>query len=117
MLGLWRNIIAVLSIAAVLIVAVFLHPLVELVAVPLLVFSLSGFAAVYTTYPITDKYIVQPAKALEQTAEEERIGFDDLPPAVLPPELGGPGAGAHLEYLPDDAEDTDGGRKDKEENE
>lgn len=102
--GLWRNIIATLSVAAVLVISVVLHPLVELVLVPTLMFSIAGYAAVYTTYPITDKYIVQPAKAAEGKATEERIGFDDLPPAVLPPELGGPGAGAHLEYLSDESE-------------
>ncbi len=101
-LGLWRNIIATLCVAAVLLIAVFLHPILELILVPTIMFAFAGFAAVYCTYPITDKYIVQPALALEGREEEERIGFDDLPPAVLPPELGGPGAGAHLEYISDE---------------
>ncbi len=91
--GLGRNFLALICVVAIVVVSTMLHSLVELLAVPLIMFSLAGFAAVYCTYPITDKYIVQPALA-EERKNEERIGFDDLEPAVLPPELGGPGAGA-----------------------
>lgn len=91
--GLGRNILALICVIVVVLASTMIHALVELLAVPFIMFSLAGFAAVYCTYPITDKYIVKPALA-EERKNEERIDFDDLEPIVLPPELGGPGAGA-----------------------
>ncbi|MDR1117465.1 MAG: hypothetical protein LBL09_04385 [Oscillospiraceae bacterium] len=94
-LGLWRNALALVCCAAAGFLALFLHPVAEVIVVPLFLFSFCGFLIQFTTYPIVDKYIVRPAKALEAKPEEE------LPPDVLarmgglPPELGGPGAGAH----------------------
>lgn len=97
-IGLWRNIIAVVLSILVCLISLLLNPFVELLLVPFIMFSLAGFISVYCTYPIVDKYIVKPAMEAEGK-NNDRIGLDDLPPAVLPPELGGPGAGAHTEYL------------------
>ena len=95
-LGLWRNIIATVAIAASVFIMLFLHPLLELVTVPLIGFSFCGFIAVFTTYPIIEKYIVKPVLNSEKAEEEA-----DLEAKLagrggeLPPELGGPGAGSH----------------------
>ena len=106
-IGLWRNIVAVVLSILVCLLSLMLNPFVELLLVPFMMFSLAGFVSVYCTYPIVDKYIVKPAMEAEGR-NDDRIGLDDLPPAVLPPELGGPGAGAHTEYLEDNAEPTVG---------
>lgn len=102
-IGLWRNIIAVVLSVLVCLLSLMLNPFVELLLVPFIMFSLAGFISVYCTYPIVDKYIVKPAMEAEGKTDD-RIGLDDLPPAVLPPELGGPGAGAHAEYLDENGE-------------
>lgn len=103
--GIGRNLLAFIFVIVAVAVSTLLHSFVELLAVPFIMFAFSGFIAVYCTYPITDKYIVQPALA-EERKNEERIGFDDLEEnpveLVLPPELGGPGAGAHLDLYSDD---------------
>ncbi len=103
--GIGRNLLAVVLSLAICAVCLLLHPLVELLLVPTLMFSMAGFVSVYCTYPITDKFIVQPAKAAEGKTEEVAARDEDLPPAVLPPELGGPGAGAHTKYISDDEPD------------
>lgn len=95
-LGLGRNLIAGIGIALSVLVIMFLHPLLELLAVPLIGFSFCGFLAVFTTYPIVAKYVVKPAMEAEKVQEEQRIE-ESLGGrgGELPPELGGPGAGAH----------------------
>jgi len=95
-LGLGRNIIATAAIIISVGVIMFVHPLIEFVAVPFIGFSFCGFIAVYTTYPIIEKYIIKPVRDAEKEKSDEEIekalggrGGE------LPPELGGPGAGAH----------------------
>lgn len=109
--GIGRNFLALIFVLLTVAVATLTHSFIELLAVPCIMFSFSGFMAVYCTYPITDKYVVQPALA-EQRKNEDRIGFDDLEENpeefVLPPELGGPGAGAHTEYLSEDVAEENG---------
>lgn len=99
-LGLGRNIIVLLGSAVTLAVVLFIHPIIEMFAVPLIALSFLTFLSVYTTYPLIEKYIIKPAKEAEEAkrleeerAIEEKIGKRG---GELPPELGGPGAG-HIE--------------------
>lgn len=93
-LGLGRNIIALLTIAAAVVIAFFINPLFEMLTVILILFSFCRYVAIYTTYPVIDKYIVKPALEAEEQSEDN---IDELlggRGGELPPELGGPGAGA-----------------------
>lgn len=87
-LGLWRNLLATALILVIAFVSVMVNPLIDIVMLPLIMFSLCGLIAVFTTYPIIAKHVLEPAYAAERERESE------LPEAVLPPELGGPGAGS-----------------------
>jgi len=94
-LGLGRNIIATVGILLSVVVFIFINPVIEMFAIPLFAFSFCRFIAVYTTYPIIEKYIIKPVRDAEKAKAEK-----DIAEALggrggeLPPELGGPGAGA-----------------------
>ena len=92
-LGFGRNLIATLAIVATMFIGMFLNSIVELVVVLTFLFAFCGFIAVYCTYPVVEKYIIIPAKekaAAEMPPEPEYVERG----GELPPELGGPGAGA-----------------------
>ena len=71
-LGLWRNFLILIVNAVLILAAILLHPLAELIVVPLLLFSLTGFLSVFTAYPVLKKYMIDmPAKkGLEQQANQ-----------------------------------------------
>lgn len=64
-IGLWRNLI-VLAVNLVLILTMLLIPIVELVFVPLLLFSFMGFVAVYACYPLIKKHMIDPLEKKEE---------------------------------------------------
>ena len=110
-LGLGRNIIVLIGTVAALFVAMFLHPMVEVICVPLIALSFINFLSVYTTYPIIEKYIIKPAKAAEEERRlmeereiEQKLGNRG---GELPPELGGAGAGAIGALDRDDDNETE----------
>ena len=72
-LGLGRNIIATAAIIISVGVIMFVHPLIEFVAVPFIGFSFCGFIAVYTTYPIIEKYLIKPVRDAEKEKSDEEI--------------------------------------------
>jgi hypothetical protein len=95
-LGLGRNILAAAAIFLSLMVMLFVHPMIELLTIPLIGFSFCGFIAVYTTYPIIEKYIIKPVREAEKAEDDQEIREKlDGRGGELPPELGGPGAGSH----------------------
>ena len=61
--GFWRNILALGVNAALFFVAIFLSSPVELLAVPVLLFSLTGFVAVFICFPVVKKYMLDPQTA------------------------------------------------------
>ena len=75
-LGLWRNILILVVNGALILAAVLIHPLAELIAVPLFLFSFTGFVSVFTAYPVLKKYMIElPAqKALEEQVTQEENG-------------------------------------------
>ena len=56
--GFWRNILVLIVNGAIFFTAMFLFPAVELLAVPLLLFSLTGFVAMFICYPVIKKYML-----------------------------------------------------------
>lgn len=101
-LGFGRNVISLLACAVIVIFSLFLTSFLDLLMVPFLMFALLRFTAVYVTYPVVDRYVVQPALEIEQMNapdddededEEYRARLRRVEMFELPPELGGPGAG------------------------
>ncbi|MDR0819728.1 MAG: hypothetical protein LBN43_09190 [Oscillospiraceae bacterium] len=70
LLGFWRNAIAVIADAAVIAVLILLYTPVTLLSLPFLFYSMSGFVAIFTVYPVVKKYIVDPIAAIEAENEE-----------------------------------------------
>ncbi len=101
-LGFGRNLIALLACGVIIFVSLFLTTFLDLVMLPFLMFALLRFTAVYATYPVVDKYIVQPALEIErmnapdddEEDEEYLARLRRVEMFELPPELGGPGAGS-----------------------
>ena len=102
-LGFGRNLIALLACGVIVFVSLFLTTFLDLVMLPFLMFALLRFTMVYTTYPVVDRYIVQPALEIERMNAPDEDEEDDeeylarlrrVEMFELPPELGGPGAGS-----------------------
>lgn len=74
-LGIGRNILATVAILLTTLIVFFVHPLIEIVGLLFLYFTFCGFIAVFTTYPIIKKYIIEPAKtSSEQNQPPEAPG-------------------------------------------
>ena len=58
-LGLWRNLLVFVT-NGVLFIAVLIFPLVELIAVPFLLFSFTGFLSMFVCFPVVEKYLITP---------------------------------------------------------
>jgi hypothetical protein len=71
-MGLGRNILALLACAAIWAVTLFTLPIVSVVAIPLLTYSLAGFASVYICYPTVKKYIIVPALAMQEEQAQKQ---------------------------------------------
>jgi len=97
-LGFWRNCWAGIVCLLVTVLCFFTLPIVSLIALPTLYFSLTGFMVVFTCYPVVKRYIILPA--MEQ-AEKEKNG----------------GAAPEMEAIAEvgsENETVDGGDEDKE---
>lgn len=101
-IGFGRNVLSIIISAVIVFLSLFFTTFLDLVMLPFLMFSLMRFTEIYITYPIVNKYIVQPALEIErENAPDEEDDYDDEYAArlhrvemfELPPELGGPGAG------------------------
>ena len=82
-LGFWRNVVAGVACLLVTVLCFLTIPLVSLITLPFLYYSLTGFIVVFTCYPVVKRYIIVPALEIaeKQKTEEERQ------------ETGGDGAG------------------------
>ncbi|MGI6578390.1 MAG: DUF624 domain-containing protein [Eubacteriales bacterium] len=117
-LGLGRNILVLIGTAITLVVVLFIHPIIEIFAVPLIALSFISFLSIFTTYPVIEKYIIKPAMEAENAKrlEEEKAIMEKLGNrgGELPPELGGPGAGnTELLDLEDNSEGESAGEPTK----
>lgn len=75
-LGFWRNLWAGFVCLLALVVCFFTLPLVSLITLPLLFYSFSGFAVVFTCYPVVKKYIIVPALEQEAAAKGETVAIE-----------------------------------------
>lgn len=57
-LGLWRNLLALVLIIVTVVVFVLLNQIVELVMVPLLLFAFCGFIGMFCCYPVVKKHMI-----------------------------------------------------------
>ena len=73
-LGFWRNVVAGVACLLVTVLCFLTIPLVSLITLPFLYYSLTGFIVVFTCYPVVKRYIIVPAleMAEKQKTEEER---------------------------------------------
>jgi len=92
-LGFFRNLFSVVIFALLTLLTFGTHPLAELLLSPFLYLVLMRYIGVYTIYPVVKKYIIEPAKA--KKGKEPEDSLDLASELVLPPELGGPGAGTY----------------------
>ena len=69
-MGLGRNLISTLVCLLIWIISLLTVPLLTVIALPLLTYSLCGFATVYTCYPTVKKYLIVPAMEQEKEATE-----------------------------------------------
>lgn len=69
-LGFFRNIIAIIVCAFILLTFIS-TPRIDIVLIAVLVLSLCRFTAVFSTYPIIEKYMLKTAKKKAQNDEEE----------------------------------------------
>lgn len=82
-IGLGRNILASLVSAAVWLATLFIIPLVTVVALPLVTFSLCGFSSVFICYPVIKKYIILPAM---QAGKTDAAPGEGETPSISPEE-------------------------------
>ena len=70
-IGFGRNILTSLICMAVWLATLFILPLVTVVALLIMTYSLCGFATVYVCYPVVKKYVVLPAMEEEEKQKPE----------------------------------------------
>ena len=75
-LGFWRNLWAGFVCLLALVVCFFTLPLISLIALPFLFYSFTGFAVVFTCYPVVKKYIIVPALEQEAAAKGETVNYE-----------------------------------------
>lgn len=75
-LGFWRNLWAGFVCLLALVVCFFTLPLISLITLPLLFYSFTGFAVVFTCYPVVKKYIIVPALEQEAAARGETVAIE-----------------------------------------
>ena len=76
-LGFWRNLWAGFVCLLALVVCFFTLPLISLVTLPFLFYSFTGFAVVFTCYPVVKKYIIVPALEQEAAAKGETVAIEE----------------------------------------
>jgi len=75
-LGFWRNLWAGFVCLLALVVCFFTLPLISLITLPFLFYSFTGFAVVFTCYPVVKKYIIVPALEQEAAAKGENVAIE-----------------------------------------
>jgi len=68
-LGFWRNILTIFINTALIFATMSIFSAVEFLAVPLLMFSVTGFVAVFICFPVVKKYMLDP-QITEQVTEQ-----------------------------------------------
>ncbi len=71
-LGFWRNLVSGLVCLGVTLLVFFTLPLVTLILLPTLYYSVTGFCVVFTCWPVVKRYIIVPA--MEREAAEKGNG-------------------------------------------
>lgn len=73
-MGLGRNILATAACLVIWLLSLFTLPLISVVCLPLLTYSLCGFATAYICYPTVKKYIIVPAmrQQTEQAPDDSK---------------------------------------------
>ena len=77
-LGLWRNLLALVVSAALILSVFYFGSLLELLAVPLLLFSVTGFVAMFLCFPVVKKYLPDPHKRESPDRTPDGGGDDGL---------------------------------------
>jgi len=75
-LGFWRNLWAGFVCLLAIVVCFFTLPLISLITLPFLFYSFTGFAVVFTCYPVVKKYIIVPALEQEAAAKGETVNYE-----------------------------------------
>ncbi len=70
-LGFWRNVVAGVACLIVTVLCFLTIPLVSLITLPFLYYSLTGFIVVFTCYPVVKRYIIVPALELSEKQKAE----------------------------------------------
>lgn len=78
-MGLGRNLWSTIVCILVWGLSLFTYPLISVIALPLVTYSLCGFATVFTCYPIVKKYVVVPALERQRRQERENVGNEETP--------------------------------------
>ncbi len=80
-LGFWRNVVSAVVCFALTAVCFFTLPIISVIAVPFLYYSLTGFVVVFTCYPVVKRYIIVPALEMAEgksnTEPESKNGQGD----------------------------------------
>jgi uncharacterized membrane protein YesL len=77
--GLWKNVIALLCTIAFAAVVFLIHPVVELILLPLFALSFWGFIAVFTCYPVIKKYMIDSLNKEEAPEGEQTENLGESP--------------------------------------
>lgn len=73
--GFWRHLLSGLINAVFVVLILFINGFVELVAVPFVAYSLLGMISVFISYPLVDKFLIQPQ--LKQEDGEQKQEEDE----------------------------------------
>lgn len=68
--GFFRNIWATIITLLAFLVCFMSVPLISLITIPLIFYAFTGFASVFTCYPIVKKYLLIPAIEQEETGKK-----------------------------------------------
>ena len=69
-IGLWRNILALAINAALIFALFFFGSMVELIAVPLVLFSVTGFVSMFVCFPVIKKHLLTSHDQIVQDEAE-----------------------------------------------
>lgn len=58
--GIWRHLLTGVISGVIIVLVIFINSIVELVVMPFIGYSLLGMVSVFISYPLVDKYLIQP---------------------------------------------------------